>query len=241
MQRAKIDDVNCNQSPVVIASVTGVHKRPNLTFDLPTGNVLNSSLGPEVDKLNSKRVKLAGPNPVPAKVTPSYLCELETAKENDNFLNISTHSYRKNSVSVLHDSIEAGCDQFNQDLGKQKHVKPVHKSKSSKKFIENQITSNVKNAMDEQFIKQINSTSSQFGEITLKDIYHQCRRTREDVVIIKNILLGSKTTESEWAKIKDSFPFVLPLDNEDDAEACENFISISNDNKEKLVSFYSIF
>lgn len=117
----------------------------------------------------------------------------------------------------------------------------MKKSKSGRKFTKNEISSDVKNAMDENFITRLNSNTSQFEEITLKDVYHQCRRTREDVVIMKNILLGSKTSESEWAQIKDSFPFALPLDTPEDVEACEKFINISNDNKEKLVSFYLKF
>lgn len=195
----------------MIGLAAGIHDRPKLNFDLPTGNILNSHLGPEVEKFKNKRIKLTSPNPVPdikpAKVASSNVCEEETEKENHNFQDISS----------------------------------LNKSKRRSKFKDNQITSDLKNVMDEHFVKKINSTSSQFGEITLKDVYHQCRRTREDVVIIKNLLLGSKTTESEWAQIKDSFPFVLPLDNEDDAAACENYISISNDNKEKLVSFTEFF
>lgn len=110
-----------------------------------------------------------------------------------------------------------------------------------RKLMDNQISPSRRNKMDECYDKS--RTSGNQGEATtmvdvsssLKMINHNVKRVRENVCIIKNVLLENKRTDEVWDNIRKTFPFELPLSTVEDVESCDNFIQTA-DNKEKLVS-----
>lgn len=108
-----------------------------------------------------------------------------------------------------------------------------------RKFLDNQASEETQGLLDEFLEPKPSSlkslTSKKSDTVTLADIYKIARKTREDVALIKNVLLSEKKDDDQWEIIRRDFPFTLPLNTEVEVETCEQFINGSEDNKDKLV------